>query len=271
MSTKSTPNMTRTSSLSGILRRHINTLTSLLSPKSTQPTPSPAIFNLPEHLIRNIFNLLPPIDQIRLSLTCKLYLATFPSPLKHPDFHFPHLLQIMNPDICTNNPSLPRNQLLIHLETPRWKFCTACLKLHPRRSFPRSSLSLPPLERRCMAYAGIADLCPCISLTFHNPTLVHEFCVADNAVVKATLQMTLSINANANTNDSTLLLQSRYKIHVHPPRLPLIRAPIFVCAHTDLLLLSGAGEDSTDCCVCATHIEVSAAESRRNHVVVDVT
>jgi hypothetical protein len=58
-----------------------------------------------------------------------------------------------------------RNQLLLRLENHHWAYCAKCLKLHPRKQFTRKLLRKSALERSCTCYAGIADLCPCISLT----------------------------------------------------------------------------------------------------------
>ncbi|KAJ5353314.1 hypothetical protein N7452_002288 [Penicillium brevicompactum] len=121
-----------------------------------------SILVLPNTLILELYTYLDPIDQACLSLTCKRFHLLVGSN-QHKQFKFPRLLKIKSPRLCVNRPEVPRNQLLLRLETSKWLYCAACLKLHPRKAF--SKLSLDPIQRRCRVNAGILDLCPCLSLT----------------------------------------------------------------------------------------------------------
>ncbi|KAL4874450.1 hypothetical protein BJY04DRAFT_225013 [Aspergillus karnatakaensis] len=147
-----------------------NPLSTLLFPPRAPPPlqeqPLPLIFNLPECLIRDIFDLLPLAGKACLSLTCKLYSALFIKILKHPELRSPLLGDLVKPTVNVFTANAPRNQLLMLLQDNHWAFCAACLKLHPREEFtPQSVLRLPDMERNCMPYAGVVNLCECISLT----------------------------------------------------------------------------------------------------------
>jgi hypothetical protein len=225
----------------------------------------PPLFVLPECLLRDIFELLQPVDQACLSLSCKLLLYLFGSVLKREEFCFPRLLHIRFPRLCLNKPSIPRNQLLVRLEDARWRVCGACLRLHPRKEFPKSSLKKPPLQRRCMTYAGIVDLCPCLSLTFRDrarivkllklqrahddalikpdplrlfqlganeqgePCLSHSCSVVNDARVQGELQTMLFLGQSGR-----LLMQSQYHIQAQFDRLLMRDGHIPVCPHREI-------------------------------------
>jgi hypothetical protein len=127
-----------------------------------------AILCLDECILHKIYQQLSLVDQVCLSLSCKELFGLFGTILKHKEFEFPRLLRIRNPILCVNSQDVLRNQLLLRLENRRWAYCAKCLKLHPRKEFTRHLLRQSALERSCTHYAGIADLCPCISLTIRN-------------------------------------------------------------------------------------------------------
>lgn len=130
----------------------------------------PFNFCFDERILELIFQNLSLIDQVCLSLTCKKFFGLFGTIAKHQDFQFPRLLRIRNPILCVNSTTInvPRNELLLRLENRRWAYCANCLKLHPRKEFARHLLRKSALERSCTYYAGIVDLCPCISLTIRD-------------------------------------------------------------------------------------------------------
>lgn len=125
--------------------------------------PNSAILYLDERIFQNIYLHLSLVDQFCLSLSCKELFGLFGTIVKHKDLEFPRLVRIRNPIQATL-----QNQLLLRLENRRWAYCAKCLKLHPRKEFTRHSLRQSALERSCTYYAGIADLCPCISLTIRG-------------------------------------------------------------------------------------------------------
>lgn len=128
----------------------------------------PAILCLDGRTLQKLYQYLPLVDQVCLSLSCKEMFSLFGTTAKHKELEFPRLLLIRNPILCVNSQDVLRNQLLLRLENRRWAYCGKCLKLHPRKEFPRHLLRQPALERSCAQYAGIVDLCPCISLTLRD-------------------------------------------------------------------------------------------------------
>lgn len=140
-----------------------------------KPFEDPAIFHLDEYLLHMIYQNLSLIDQACLSLSCKMFFGLFGTISQHEDFVFPRLLSMRSPILCVNNRDVPRNQLLIRLENRRWACCSRCLRLHPRKAFSRDSLEYPAMQRLCMNDAGIAGLCPCVSLMHRDRARVIKF------------------------------------------------------------------------------------------------
>ena len=129
---------------------------------------SSAILHLDERILQKIYQNLSLVDQVCLSLSCKKLFNLFKATVEHKDLEFPRLLRIRIPILCVDSPYVQRNQLLLRLESRRWAYCTKCLKLHPRKEFTKHRLRQSSLERSCTYYAGIADLCPCVSLTIRD-------------------------------------------------------------------------------------------------------
>ncbi|PYI33678.1 hypothetical protein BP00DRAFT_302028, partial [Aspergillus indologenus CBS 114.80] len=124
------------------------------------------LLDLPLELILEIISYLPPASQACFALTCKPLYNCFSYVLKDEALCFPRLLNNLNPLISLNQKHVARNQFLLLLQNRRWKYCAACLKLHPRKEFPRGLRSLTPsITRKCAPFAGILDLCACTSLT----------------------------------------------------------------------------------------------------------
>lgn len=127
-----------------------------------------SIIFLDERVLQKIYQHLSLVDQVCLSLSCKELFGLSGTIVKHKDLEFPRLLRIRNPILCVNSQDVLRNQLLLRLENHRWAYCAKCLKLHPRTEFTRHLLRQSAQERSCTYYAGIADICPCISLTIRG-------------------------------------------------------------------------------------------------------
>ncbi|PKX94263.1 uncharacterized protein P174DRAFT_460356 [Aspergillus novofumigatus IBT 16806] len=222
----------------------------------------PAILCLDERTFQKIYQHLSLVDQVCLSLSCKELFYLFGSTIvQHKDLKFPRLLRIRNPILCVNSRDVPRNQLLLRLENRHWAYCARCLKLHPRKEFPRHLLRRSALERSCTYYAGIADLCPCISLTVRgrdqlikilkspakpktqyglfrydvsdgrDPSLSHccSFSTRTGYVVRVVL--VLDIKAGQ------LCLTGRHTISFYSSNAHLTAEPTFACPHRDLLSL----------------------------------
>jgi hypothetical protein len=215
--------------------------------------------------LQNIYQYLSVLDQVCLSLSCKELFGLFGTILKHKEFEFPRLLLIRNPILCVNNPGVLRNQLLLRLENRRWAYCGKCLKLHPRMEFSRHSLRESALERTCTRYAGIADLCPCISLTIRDrdqlakilklpakpaktkcgffeydfldtgkPSLGHccEFKYGNWPSYDMRVILVLSL-----TETGQLYVLAQYTMSLLAPKDYIFAEPSFACPHLDLLSL----------------------------------
>ncbi|RAK78626.1 uncharacterized protein BO72DRAFT_341242, partial [Aspergillus fijiensis CBS 313.89] len=95
------------------------------------------LLNLPLELVLRIFFYLPLASQTCFALTCKPLYNCFTYVLKDEALCFPRLLNNLNPLISLNQKHVVWNQFLLLLENRCWRYCAACLKLHPRKEFPR--------------------------------------------------------------------------------------------------------------------------------------
>lgn len=222
-----------------------------------------AILCLDECILQKIYQHLSLVDQVCLSLSCKELFDLFGMIVKHEDLEFPRLLRIRNPILCVNSQHVLRNQLLLRLENRRWAYCGKCLKLHPRTEFARRSLRQSALERSCTSYAGIADLCPCISLTIRGrdelvkilkspakpaptkygpfeydldfrgqPSLGHCCLFSTRSGYDVRVALVLFIYPGQ------LCVMARHTISFSFPDAHLTAEPTFACPHQDLLSLA---------------------------------
>lgn len=245
------------------MSRSRNTLLRLLHSFGKKVPKYPAILCLDERILQKIYQHLSLVDQVCLSLSCKELYGLFGTIVKHKDLEFPRLLRIRNPILCVNSQDVPRNQLLLRLENRRWAYCARCLKLHPRKEFTRHFLRKSPLERPCTYYSGIADLCPCISLTIRGreqlikiikqpakpaktrygpfvydfddrgqPGLGHvcEFSTRSGYVVRVALVLVI-------TETGQLCAAARHTLRFSFPGAHFTAEPTFACPHEELLHL----------------------------------
>lgn len=162
-----------------------------------QPTAS-ILQKVPSEIVGIIFTFLPAPDQICFSLGCKYTFACFHSFIKLHGKQISQLLPpIRRPIPCSNAMEWPRIQLLLRLENDRWKFCSQCWSLHPHSKWRalQSTWKLhqksfcsechPPGAQKCylpgaqkcfLPYAGDVDICPCLSITFHEKLHLIEAC-----------------------------------------------------------------------------------------------
>ena len=220
------------------------------------------ILCLDERILQKIYQHLSLVDQVSLSLSCKELFGLFGTIVKHKDLEFPRLLRIRNPILCVNSQDVLRNQLLLRLENRRWAYCARCLKLHPRKEFTRHLLRQSALERPCTYYAGIADLCPCISLTIRGrdqlvkilklptkpgteygpfeydfddegrPGLGHTCLFSTRSGYDVRVALVLSIKETGQ-----LCVAARHTISFTSSDAHLTAEPTFACPHQDLLSL----------------------------------
>lgn len=155
-------------------------------PISHQPK-TPKLHNgqIPAEILDLIYKHLPALEQIYFALTCKYIYTYFVSFLKKKDpDHAKHLIPRRKRLPILHNAKLeahPRIQLLRQLENERWKCCVVCMKLHSPLAFKPSKQYKKESHcykcsllygRDCMPYAGLVDICPCVSMTFNERQLV---------------------------------------------------------------------------------------------------
>lgn len=133
----------------------------------------PVIFDLPPELMGIIFDFLPIVCKACLALSCKILYYHFGYILQAAVFHYPNL------DRQDYISKADRMDLLKRLESPwrpflylksrHWRYCYACLKLHPRSQFNNCDIEnrRDPAHPRCM-WPGVIVLCPCLVFSPKN-------------------------------------------------------------------------------------------------------
>lgn len=91
-----------------------------------------------------------------------------------------------------------------------WASCGRCQRLHPRKGFPPRNLKKDgPQERTCEVWAGIVDLCPCISLTISDCARLIEYLEAPKSKKPVLNLVTKGVLSNAD---------KKYLLHECTPR-----------------------------------------------------
>jgi hypothetical protein len=245
--------------MSQLLRRLLLSASGYISRTKVRKTLSSCLSML-SRILAKIYQYLPLVDQICLSISCNKFFGLFGAIVKHKVFTFPRLLSIRVPIPCSRSKDVPRNRLLLRLENHRWVFCSRYLKLHPRDEFEQDFLQGPALTRACTYWAGIVDLCPCISLTVRErwrviqhlrsptpgvpqygpfrleftrdeePNLLHNCSTGSKAGGKVDSILTLSLNTCGD-----LILCTQYTLQLSPPDGYLKAEPFFTCPHQGLM------------------------------------
>jgi hypothetical protein len=130
-----------------------------LNRKQSNNIPGLSILDLSPEIVDEVLSYLPVVSQACLVLSCKRLYLLFDFILKNPTFEYPYSNGL---DISLDLSN--RTELLIALESQRWRYCAACLKLHPLGDFDQTSLGYEnPILRACR-WPGIIVLCPCLKL-----------------------------------------------------------------------------------------------------------
>jgi hypothetical protein len=151
--------------------QHIMARFEALKRRIFRPQPEPSIMQrMPREILDVIFDFLSTQDQICLALSCKFLYTCFLTRFKVSDLR-PFVLRATRPLMTTNKylRSKDRVQILSRLDDSRWKYCKGCCNLHPRSAWrppPSPSVSESLQQQLCMPYAGMVDICPCLSITF---------------------------------------------------------------------------------------------------------
>lgn len=139
------------------------------------------ILGLPAELLLEIFSFMPLPSQVCLVLSSKRLHHLFGYVLGAEELRFPQMPHNRRSYIVTEEYNL-RMALLIQLENETWACCGRCQRLHPRKEFSAHQLmAYHPWDRTCMAWAGIVDLCPCISLTIRDRKRIVEYLKAQDS------------------------------------------------------------------------------------------
>lgn len=247
----------------------------------------PAVLRLPDHILHSIYEHLSLVDQVCLSLSCRTFFDLYGSVVKHVEFAFPRLFILRLP-MALKSQAVLRNQLLLRLQNRRWACCWGCLKLHPRKEFPWHSHLRPSLDRSCTAFAGIADLCPCISLTLRARERLISFlksspkpetkygpfvytfnerglpCLSHTCAYMYThIGYTMDFGVYLSINSAGgLRLVTRHRLQFPSPDTYIKAVPMFVCPHQDLLSPKNWDGDQVwidkTCVYCRTNYSTSS-------------
>lgn len=145
----------------------------ILSRTISMIKPKRKLSDLPLELVEHIFSFLPLPSKVCLAISSKGFYRLFSHVLGAEELRFP--LMPRNPlEYVSSEAYRLRMTLLARLEDQSWACYGRCQKLHRRHEFHKSPLRGAPWARSCATYAGIMDLCPCVSLTFRDRTRVIE-------------------------------------------------------------------------------------------------
>lgn len=152
---------------------------------------SSCVQDMPQEIVAMILEYLSVPDQVCFSLSCKHVFACLQSSLKMNGMQLSQLLPPeKRPILCPDSKKRPLVQLLRQLENSRWKYCSECWSLHPHSTW-RALKSTRKLRQKpycfnchlihaqiCyMPYAGVVDLCPCLTITFRDKLQIMETCM----------------------------------------------------------------------------------------------
>ena len=246
----------------------------------------PIIFRMPMELLLNVLSLLELPSQVCLAMSCKGLYQLFGSVLQADDLCFPRLSSRKGGAKKCHR----RMTLLTQLEDSRWACCAGCQKLHPRKEFESFSMSQYPHRRECMSWAGLVDLCPCITLTPRDKNHIVEYlmgkagdkktinivnrgvwksshndkgkqCISHEcrAYSMAKAEMTLSLSS-----DSQLVVCIQYELPLTGPRM----TSIYICPHSDFYGASYLSPGDVWNCTCCHTRMVNLTKPRTPEVIV---
>lgn len=145
------------------------------------------MLDLPTELLLKIFSYLPLPNQVSLTLSSKGLYQLFNHVLRSKELRFPRMPQKNGRAYWTTDEHTQRMSLLLLLQNKTWACCARCQILHRRSEFPWPQLrNHYAWERACTPYAGIVDLCPCISLTLRARARIVEYLKATKKNTRCT-------------------------------------------------------------------------------------
>lgn len=136
------------------------------------------ISDLPPEIVLHILSYLLVVPKACLVLSCKRFYHEFGYILESPELGYPY-----THGLNSGTDYLKRKYFLLGLGhngsfKKNWKYCAACLKLHPRSEFEvEDYVGLyggRPLKEQCK-WPGVIILCPCLKLSPRKINqLIHE-------------------------------------------------------------------------------------------------
>lgn len=140
----------------------------ILSGRCEKSSVKQTILDLPIKLLLRVFSFLSLPSQVCLAISSKRFHQLFGYVLEAEELRFPRMPRNRLAYTTTEQYNI-RMALLIQLQNDDWACCGRCQRLHPSREFSAQQLvDYDPWNRTCTAWAGILDLCPCISLTVRD-------------------------------------------------------------------------------------------------------
>lgn len=136
--------------------------------------PKRKLSDLPLELVEHIFSFLPLPSKVCLAISSKGFYRLFSHVLGAKELRFPLMPRDESLKYVSSEAYRLRMTLLAQLENRGWACCGRCQKLHRRHEFHENPLRYAPWGRACATYAGIMDLCPCVSLTIRDRARVIE-------------------------------------------------------------------------------------------------
>lgn len=153
----------------------------IAAPSTEKQGLEPMLFKFSMELLLQIFSHLPLPSRVCLALSCKDLYDLFGWVLKAEELRFPGLRTMGKPLSTSDRWYIKsreyhlRMKLLSQLEDSKWTCCAYCQKLHPREEFDAMYRLIGPCLRRCNDWAGILDICPCISMTIRDRAHVVKY------------------------------------------------------------------------------------------------
>lgn len=205
-------------------------------PESPRPKMHPII-------VRFVFMILSPADQICFALTCKFTLGFYLQSL--------HLMGKIIPIpqrtyLGVKMFSRTRIDLLRQLQNARWKFCAQCCYLHPRSiwhlerfwtlshkacSFGCHRLSI----RKCyLPYAHEVDICSCLQINLHHKLHLFSLC---HDRKKQPLDCKGSVKHLPNRGCKCMEISHACTFNRHPAAKVRIKVTLSIGCHNQSLLV----------------------------------
>ncbi|ODM15587.1 hypothetical protein SI65_08821 [Aspergillus cristatus] len=165
------------------------------------------IVDLPPELLFQVVSDLPLLTKACLVLSSRRLYKILGFVLEAKELHF--LRTPQNGQRYVDSKEYEANDFLTQLEDDTWACRGRCQRLHPRKEFlPRKLKKHAPQKKACEAWAGIVDLCPCISLTLRDRARLIEYLEAPKDEKP---------KLNLVTKDVLSDLDKKYLLHEYTP------------------------------------------------------